>query len=363
MPGWDCHGLPIEWKIEEKYRAKGRNKDDVPINEFRQECREFASHWVGVQSEEFLRLGVTGDFENPYLTMNFKAEAKIAGELMKFAQSGQLYRGSKPIMWSVVEQTALAEAEIEYEIYESDTVWVKFPLTNLNGDLGGASVVIWTTTPWTIPANRAVCFSSKINYALYEVTSAEHPFGPQPGERFIFAEKLAQECFDQAKVEFKKLRDMLPNELNGMQLQHPLKGFAGGYDFVVPMLDGDHVTDDAGTGFVHTAPSHGRDDFEIWMAKAKKLDEMGIDTSIPLTVDGGGYYTDEVAGFGPASEGGAAQVIDHKGKGNANKRVIQALKDHNTPFTAWRIKHEYPILGAQKADHLPQHTTMVCLYG
>ena len=191
VPGWDCHGLPIEWKIEEQYRAKGKNKDEVPINEFRQECRDFASHWVGVQTDEFLRLGITGDFKTPYLTMNYDSEAIIANELMKFAKSGQLYRGSKPIMWSVVERTALAEAEIEYETYESDTIWVKFPVREEDSDLAGASVVIWTTTPWTIPGNRAVCFSDRISYGLYEVTSAENDFGPQPGLKVIFADQLA----------------------------------------------------------------------------------------------------------------------------------------------------------------------------
>jgi isoleucyl-tRNA synthetase len=130
VPGWDCHGLPIEWKVEEQYRAKGLDKDEVPINEFRRECREFAAHWIDVQREEFERLGVLGDWKNPYTTMNFAAEAQIARELMKFAMSGQLYRGSKPVMWSVVEKTALAEAEVEYHDYTSDTVWVKFPVAD-----------------------------------------------------------------------------------------------------------------------------------------------------------------------------------------------------------------------------------------
>ena len=204
VPGWDCHGLPIEWKIEEQYRAKGKNKDEVPINEFRQECREFASHWVGVQTEEFLRLGVTGDFKQPYLTMNFAAEAIIASELMKFAHTGQLYRGSKPIMWSVVERTALAEAEIEYEMYESDTIWTKFPVIG-EGALSDASVVIWTTTPWTIPGNRAVCYSDRISYGLYQIASAENDFGPQPGDKLIFADNLAAECAAKAKVVFERV--------------------------------------------------------------------------------------------------------------------------------------------------------------
>ncbi len=169
VPGWDCHGLPIEWKIEEKYRAAGKNKDEVPINEFRKECRELASNWIKVQTEEFKRLAILGDFENPYTTMNFHAEARIAGELLKFAASGQLYRGSKPVMWSVVERTALAEAEVEYHDIESDMIWVKFPVAGevaTENDLSGSAVVIWTTTPWTIPGNRAVSYSSRIEYGL-----------------------------------------------------------------------------------------------------------------------------------------------------------------------------------------------------
>src|SRR5438045_4152184 len=188
VPGWDCHGLPIEWKIEEEYRAKGKNKDAVPVNEFRAECRAFAEHWLGVQREEFKRLGVEGDWGNPYTTMSFAAEAQIARELMKFAANGTLYRGSKPVMWSVVEKTALAEAEVEYEDYTSDQVWVKFPMkfastgahhpqTAAERDafadkLANAFIVIWTTTPWTIPGNRAISFSSKIAYGLYEVAAA-----------------------------------------------------------------------------------------------------------------------------------------------------------------------------------------------
>ncbi|MEO0543650.1 MAG: isoleucine--tRNA ligase [Pseudomonadota bacterium] len=335
VPGWDCHGLPIEWKIEEQYRAKGRDKDEVPINEFRKECRDFATHWVGVQTEEFQRLGVTGDFKNPYLTMAYEAEAIIAGELMKFASSGQLYRGSKPIMWSVVERTALAEAEVEYAIHESDTIWTKFPIVAGSDELNEASVVIWTTTPWTIPGNRAVCFSGKISYGLYEVTAAENDFGPQPGDKLIFADRLAPECFEKAKLEFNRVRDVKSDELSGITLAHPLRG--QGYDFDVPLLDGDHVTDDAGTGFVHTAPGHGRDDFEIWMAKGRDLEERGIDTAIPFTVDDKGFYTADAPGF----EG--AQVIDHKGKkGDANKRVIEALINANNLFARGRLKHEYP---------------------
>ncbi len=346
VPGWDCHGLPIEWKIEEKYREKGKDKNEVPVNEFRRECRDFAQGWINIQSDEFRRLGIEGDFDNPYTTMAFHSEARIAGELLKIAMSGQLYRGSKPIMWSVVERTALAEAEVEYAEVESDTIWVKFPVSFVvrDGqqmtDLLGASVVIWTTTPWTIPGNRAISFSSKIEYGLYEVTEAVNDFGPQPGERLIFAKRLADECAGKAKVKLKLVRDLSAAELDGVNCKHPLDGFGGGYTFTVPLLDGDHVSDDAGTGFVHTAPGHGREDFDIWMEKARF---KGVDTKIPFTVDDAGFYTEDAPGFGPSAEGGAARVLDDNGKkGDANKRVMDALIKANNLFARGRIKHEYP---------------------
>ncbi|UPA25082.1 isoleucine--tRNA ligase [Shinella oryzae] len=335
VPGWDCHGLPIEWKIEEKYREKGKNKDEVPVNEFRQECRDFASGWIKVQSEEFKRLGIEGDFENPYTTMAFHAEARIAGELLKIAKSGQLYRGSKPVMWSVVERTALAEAEVEYADVESDTIWVKFPVTEGPADLKGNFVVIWTTTPWTIPGNRAISFSSRFPYGLYEVESATNDFGPQPGEKLIFATRLADDCAAKAKVTLKFLRDVAPEELSTLVTAHPLAPL--GYTFQVPLLDGDHVTDDAGTGFVHTAPGHGREDFDAWMAEARNLEARGISAKIPFTVDDAGFYTAEAPGF----EG--ARVMDDNGKkGDANDRVIKALIAENNLFARGRLKHSYP---------------------
>jgi len=368
VPGWDCHGLPIEWKIEEQYREKGLDKNDVPVNEFRRQCREFAEHWIKVQTSEFRRLGVEGDFETPYTTMNFHAEARIAGELMKFATTGQLYRGSKPVMWSVVERTALAEAEVEYQDYESDTVWVKFPVTNQVPviEVGieswrpgiklsspppqppsllheNASVVIWTTTPWTIPGNRAISFSPRIDYGLYEVTKATNDFGPQAGEKLIFADKLAEESFKKAKLEFRRLRDVAADELSHITCAHPLKGLGGGYEFQVPLLAGEHVTDDAGTGFVHTAPGHGREDFDVWMDAAPELRARGIDTAIPFTVDDAGFFTKDAPGFGPDRPGGPARVIDDNGKkGDANKAVIDALIAANMLFARGRLKHTYP---------------------
>lgn len=361
VPGWDCHGLPIEWKIEEKYREKGKDKNEVPVNEFRRECREFAQGWIDIQSEEFRRLGIEGDFDRPYTTMNFHSEARIAGELLKIALSGQLYRGSKPIMWSVVERTALAEAEVEYHEVESDTIWVKFPVklvadtTFPDGadaaeahlySLGNifnppASVVIWTTTPWTIPGNRAISFSARVAYGLYEVTASENEFGPRSGERLIFADKLAEESFSKAKLQYKRICDVPARTLSSIVCAHPLKDL--GYDFPVPLLDGDHVTDDAGTGFVHTAPSHGREDFEAWTANARDLEARGISSKIPFPVDDAGYYTEDAPGFGPSAEGGAARVLDDNGKkGDANKRVMDALIAAGNLFARGRIKHEYP---------------------
>ncbi|MBB3353389.1 isoleucine--tRNA ligase [Rhizobium lentis] len=342
VPGWDCHGLPIEWKIEEEnYRAKGKAKPDLSepaaMIGFRRECRAYAEKWIKVQGDEFQRLGIVGDFENPYLTMNFHAESRIAGELLKIAASGQLYRGSKPIMWSVVERTALAEAEVEYHDYESDTIWVKFPIAKGPDSVKDAFVVIWTTTPWTIPGNRAVAYSSRVAYGLYEVTAAENDFGPRPGEKLVFADKLAEESFAKAKLQYRRLADVTAAHLAGMACAHPLRGLEGGYEFVVPLLEGDHVTDDAGTGFVHTAPSHGREDFDVWMAHAREIEARGIETKIPFPVDDGGFYTADAPGL----EG--ARVIDDNGKkGDANDRVIKALIERNALFARGRLKHQYP---------------------
>ncbi|GBD48434.1 isoleucine--tRNA ligase [Methylopila sp. Yamaguchi] len=332
VPGWDCHGLPIEWKVEEGYRAKGLNKDEVPVIEFRRECREYAQNWIGIQSAEFQRLGVTGDWKDPYTTMKFSAEAQIAREIMTFAKTGQLYRGSKPVMWSVVEKTALAEAEIEYQEFTSDTVFVAFPLDGLDG----ASVVIWTTTPWTLPGNRAVAYSQKIAYGLYEVTEAPADNWAKVGARYLLADALAEGVIKAAKVTgFSKVRSVSADELQGLVAAHPLKEH--GYDFAVPLLPGDHVTDDAGTGFVHTAPGHGREDFELWMEHRFDLEKRGISSKIPYTVDAEGFLTKDAPGFTGRS------VITHKGdKGDANQAVIDALVAAGRLVARGKLRHQYP---------------------
>ena len=342
VPGWDCHGLPIEWKIEEDYRAKGKNKDAVLLIEFRRECRAFAAHWIDVQREEFRRLGVDGDWAHPYTTMDFAAEAQIARELMKFGQNGTLYRGSKPVMWSVVEKTALAEAEVEYEDYVSDQVWVKFPLRRpaaaSHPELAAASILIWTTTPWTIPGNRAVSFSPRIEYGLYQTVDAPTGNWANPGDLFVIADKLAVDIFRQARVTaFKRLEPVDAEALGRLSCQHPLKSFAGDYDFEVPLLAGDHVSDDAGTGFVHTAPGHGRDDFDVWTANAARLAARGISTAIPYTVDEDGRFTEQAPGFT-----GKRVLTENGDKGDANEAVIKALIDAGTLIARGRLKHQYP---------------------
>ena len=345
VPGWDCHGLPIEWKVEEEYRAKGKNKEEVPIIEFRAECRAFAEHWLGVQREEFMRLGGVGDWDHYYSTMSYAAEAQIARELMKFAQNGTLYRGSKPVMWSVVEQTALAEAEVEYENYVSDQVWVKFPVRRsvaetsaANRKLAAASIVIWTTTPWTLPGNRAISFSPRIEYGLYQVVEAPPENWAKPGDLFVLADKLAEDVFRHARVAaFTRLESFSTENLAVVSCEHPLKGFAGNYNFQVPLLAGEHVTEDAGTGFVHTAPGHGREDFDIWTGNAAKLAARGIDTTIPYTVDEHGAFTAQAPGFT-----GKRVITDDGEKGDANEAVIKALIDAGMLIARGKLKHQYP---------------------
>jgi isoleucyl-tRNA synthetase len=378
VPGWDCHGLPIEWKVEEEfYRSKGKVKPDFSDSQaiiaFRKECRAYAEHWLGVQREEFKRLGVVGDWDHPYTTMSYPAEAQIAREIFKFVSSGLLYRGSKPVMWSVVEKTALAEAEVEYEDHVSDTVYVAFPVKGARHATAGsdvdpgqetpsseggqftyhidengtefqkkqelletAKVIIWTTTPWTLPGNRAIAYSRRISYGLYRVTAATEQNWAKLGDAFILADQLAADLFKAAGVEeFERIQGVSAYELEGMTCAHPFH--ARGYGFVVPLLDGDHVTEDAGTGFVHTAPGHGREDFELWTSSTRLLQERGIETRIPYTVDENGALTDEAPGF----EG--KRVVTDKGKvGDANKAVIDALIEAGALIARGRLKHQYP---------------------
>ena len=361
VPGWDCHGLPIEWKIEEEYRAKGKDKDEVPVIEFRRECRAFAEKWIGIQREEFKRLGVEGDWDNPYSTMAYDAEAQIAREIMSFAVTGQLYRGSKPVMWSSVEKTALAEAEVEYHEKISPTIWVKFPITEtLDRDLAGASVLIWTTTPWTIPANRAITFGSLIQYGLYRVTQAPEGNWAKVGDRYVIADKLAADVFAAARVTaYERVKDVLPVMI--ARAAHPFRGIEGanGYwDFDVPVFPADYVTEDAGTGFVHTAPGHGADDYNTFVKHRAVFEKCGT-KEVPHTV------SEEFV----LLQGRAVlrRRADLRRQGQGCRRERGGHQEARRSRRACRERPpQAPIsafLAFEGAAHLPQHAAMVHLDG
>ena len=281
IPGWDCHGLPIEWKIEEEYRARGEDKDAIPILQFRDECRQYAARWMGIQEREFRRLGVFGAWATRYATMDHQSEGAIAGEICKFLMNGALYRGLRPVMWSPVEKTALAEAEIEYHDHTSHTVFVRFPVvTSPASDLDGASVVIWTTTPWTMPGNRAIACGDEFDYALVRIDSVAAGSLARPGEKILVALALLPQIAEGTGIATHHvLRLIAGRDLVGTICAHPLRG--RGYDHDVPVYSADYVTTDAGTGFVHIAPGHGEEDFDL--GRKHKLE-------IPETVGEDGIF-------------------------------------------------------------------------
>ncbi len=342
VPGWDCHGLPIEWKIEERYRAEGRKKDQVDIIEFRRECREFAERWIGIQKEEFKRLGVIGNWDDPYTTMSFAAEAQIVRELGKFIMSGELYRGSKPVMWSCVERTALAEAEIEYHDRSSPTVDVAFPVASSPvAGLADAAVAIWTTTPWTIPGNRAIAYGEGFDYRLIEVTEVGEGARVAPGLRLLLAAPLVAATAARCAIAGWRERARYEGRaLAGTLCAHPLRG--QGYDFDVPLLPGGHVTLDQGTGFVHIAPGHGADDWALGTAH-------GIE--VPQTVGEDGAYLDHVPLFA-----GARVLTGDGAEGDANRRVGQALAESAHLLATGRLTHSYPHSWRSKAPLIFRNT-------
>ncbi len=356
IPGWDCHGLPIEWKIEEQYRAKGQDKDAVDIVDFRQECRKFAEGWVDIQREEFKRLGVTGNWDEPYLTMNFHAERVIAAEFQKFLMNGTLYQGSKPVMWSPVEKTALAEAEVEYADKESFTVWVKFPVNEtLNEAIKGASVVIWTTTPWTMPSNKAVVYSNDISYGVYEVTDAPADNWVKTGERYILADKLAEAVLGKARVDaFTRVSDA--GDLSGTSLSHPLAGAEGSdgeWDDPRDFRAADFVTDDEGTGFVHCAPSHGMEEFELYR-------DLGmLQEVITYNVLEDGSFRPDLPFFGGTKimrEKPNKKNKTNPWEGDANTAVMAKLAEVGGLFARGVIKHSYPHSWRSKAPVIYRNT-------
>ena len=352
IPGWDCHGLPIEWKIEEQYRKKGKNKDEVNVIDFRKECRKFAEGWVDIQRSEFQRLGVTGKWENPYLTMNFHAERVIAEEFMKFLMNGTLYQGSKPVMWSPIEKTALAEAEVEYHDKESHTIWVKFRVVE-TGDatLDSAHVVIWTTTPWTIPSNKAVVYGSDISYGLYEVTGRPEECWATIGDRYILADNLAADVMGKARLDdtmYRRLCDVTNDDLAKIKLTHPLNGADGSngeWDDIRDFRAADFVTDTEGTGFVHCAPSHGMEEYELYR-------DLGmLEQVITYNVMDDGSFRADLPFFG------GKYILNRKGgEGDANKTVIEKLIEVGGLLARGKIKHSYPHSWRSKAPVIYRNT-------
>ena len=324
VPGWDCHGLPIEWKIEEQYKKNKKNKNEVPIVEFRKECRVFAEKWIDIHKDQFKRLGVIGDWENYYSTMSFDAEAQIVRELGKFLKEGSLYRGFKPVLWSTVEKTALADAEVEYQDHKSDTIYASFKIKTTNvKELGGGEVIIWTTTPWTIPANKALAYNENLTYVLIKITDD----GDFKDKAIIIAEALLESVTKDCNInKYKILKKFLGKEFKGTVCRHPF--FELGYDYDIPLLEANFVTTEQGTGIVHCAPSHGPDDFNLCLNNGIKAIE---------TVDGDGKYTNNVLLF----EG--IHIF------KANSLVIEKLKEQKKLLSNGELIHSYPHSWRSKA--------------
>ena len=318
VPGWDCHGLPIEWKIEEEYKKKKKNKDEIPTKDFRKECREFAQKWIGIHKTEFKRLGVIGDWDNYYSTMSFEAEAQIVRELGKFLLEGSLYKGFKPVLWSTVEKTALADAEVEYKDHKSNTIYAMFQVKETDKEfLKDASIVIWTTTPWTIPANKALAYNENLNYSLLEIDN----------KKIVVAEKLINSVIENCSLEkFKILKSFEGKFFKNTICSHPFKNL--GYNFDVPMLKADFVTLEQGTGIVHCAPSHGPDDFNLCLKYGMKAIE---------TVNNDGRYTKNI----PLFEG------THVFK--ADEIIIKNLSEQKNLLGKGSLVHSYPHTWRSKA--------------
>jgi isoleucyl-tRNA synthetase len=347
VPGWDCHGLPIEWKIEEKYREAGKDKDEVPIVKFRQECRDFAEKWIDIQRDEFKRLGVIGDWDNPYTTMAYAAEAQIVRELGKFLMDGSLYKGAKPVMWSIVEKTALAEAEVEYHDHTSNTIFVRFPVAETKiPELEGASVVIWTTTPWTIPGNRAIAYGENVDYVVLKVLAIGQDSQAQVGESLVIAKALIDEVSGVAGIASHEIIHSFKGaQLPGTVCRHSLHVLDDYYGYDVPMLAAGFVEIDTGSGFVHIAPGHGADDWELGIAN-------GI--AVPDTVGPDGKFYDHVGLF----KGIEVMAIGTKNKPYypGNKAVMEKLTECGGLLATSKLTHSYPHSWRSKAPLIFRNT-------
>ncbi|MEL0247546.1 MAG: isoleucine--tRNA ligase [Pelagibacteraceae bacterium] len=321
VPGWDCHGLPIEWKIEEEYRAKKKNKDDVPVLEFRKQCRDFANKWIDIQKKEFQRLGVIGDWDNPYTTMHYHAEAQIVRELGKFLENGGIYKGHRPVLWSVVEKTALADAEVEYQDHKSTTIYTCFPIEKSSEPkFSDHSIVIWTTTPWTIPGNRALAVHEDIEYQSLTINKND------TNQKVIIAKDLIENFIKENEISEHTLNfEIKGKELIGLNCKHPL--FDSGYDFTVPVLHGDFVTTEQGTGIVHICPVHGMDDFLL--GKQHNLE-------LPMTIDEGGIYYEHIPVFAGKHIFKVDQDVCDEIK-KCNNLISQGVLIHSYPHS-WRSK-------------------------
>ncbi len=323
VPGWDCHGLPIEWKIEEQYKKNKKNKNEVPIVEFRKECRSFAEKWIDVHKGQFKRLGVLGDWENYYSTMSFDAEAQIVRELGKFLKEGSLYRGFKPVLWSTVEKTALADAEVEYQDHKSDTIYAAFTVKSSNiKKLEGSNIIIWTTTPWTIPANKALAYNQSLDYVLIQVEDGEFK-----NREIVIASDLLESVIKDCNIDkFSTIQKFKGSDFKGTVCKHPFHDL--GYNYDIPMLEARFVTTEQGTGIVHCAPSHGPDDFNLCLNNGIKAIE---------TVDGDGKYTKNV----PLFEG--LHIF------KSNSVVIDKLREQNKLLSSGELLHSYPHSWRSKA--------------
>ncbi len=331
VPGWDCHGLPIEWKVEQDLRKNSSSKDELSISQLRDLCRKEAKQWVGAQKEDWRRIGVVADLDKPYLTMDKGNEAGIVRALGAMAASGAVYRGVKSVNWSTVEGTALAEAEIEYQDHTSMAIYVTFPVVGKDDEY----VVIWTTTPWTMPANRAVAYSDEVEYVALTIKADDshppHINEHYAGKRFWVASDLVEDFASTLKIsEYETTEPQLGTNFADTKLNHPFM------DRIVPMLAGDHVTVESGTGFVHIAPAHGAEDFEL----GKKA---GLDLVCPVAGDGAYEEFVDDDSFADGLKLAGLNIW------KAQDAILTHMREKAVLLKSYKYKHSYPVSWRSKA--------------